>query len=82
MGINKVAAKVALKRIKKSATVWTNTAIALFSMLMATAELQFHLMKDVLGDKWPIAMFGIAMVNVVLRFRTEFKYVKPQIEAE
>lgn len=83
MSTNKIAARVALKRIKKSWTIKVNTIIAMLTVILSAAEMQLHVLKDALGEKWwGIAFFALAMTNVVLRFRTEFKHVKPQIEGE
>ena len=83
MSVNKIAAKVAAKSLKKSVTVKVNAIIAMLTVMLSAAEMQLHVLKDALGEKWwGIAFFALAMTNVVLRFRTEFKHVKPQIEGE
>lgn len=82
MSTKKIAARVALKRMKKSTTVWLNTIAALLTTVLAGVELQFHLLKDALGDKWPVAFVALAATNAALRFRTEYKHVKPQIQGE
>lgn len=59
--------------LKKSWTIYFNG----ISALLATAEMQFHLLKDVLpADKYGVALFALTMVNVALRVKTEIKHKK------
>lgn len=60
-----------LAKLKKSWTLYFN----LLSALLAGAEMQFQLLKDVIGEEtYPVAYFALIMVNIALRFRTELKH--------
>lgn len=60
-----------LARLKRSWTLYFN----LLSAVLAGAEMQFHLLKGLIGDEaYPIAYFALIMTNIVLRFKTELKH--------
>lgn len=68
-----------LGRLRKSWTLYLN----LISALLAGAEMQFHLLKDVIGEEsYPVAYFGLIMLNIALRFRTEMKHYNARLKEE
>lgn len=68
-----------LANLKASWTLYFN----LFSALLAGAEMQMHVLEPLLGPKiYPIAYFGLVMVNIVLRFKTEIKHAKMLAQKE
>lgn len=60
-----------LTKLRKSWTLYFN----LLSALLAGAEMQFHLLKGMIGEEaYPIAYFVLIMTNIALRFKTELKH--------
>ena len=67
----------ALAKLKRSWTLYFN----LVSALLAGAEMQFHLLKDVIGEEaYPIAYFSLIMINIALRFKTELNHLKEKTD--
>ena len=80
MSINVIALKIALRQLRKSVSMNVHVWSGLLVAALVTLESQFHLLKGLLTDKqWAMAFIALSVLNATLRVRSQFKYVKKEI---